>query len=78
MYHVVRMDMESHRVTELGPRGEPRQIVCLTHEGCTWRRDLAGPTKPTDPVVMALVRAHIRERQVPTPAMMGHPKRARS
>lgn len=69
--------MQSHVVTEPGARGEPRQLVCLSHEGCTWRRDLAGPMTGSDPVVLALFRAHLRDSERPVPSMMGHPKRAR-
>ena len=70
--------MTDHIVTEPGPRGEPRQLVCQAHAGCTWRRDLAGPMAANDPVVRALFAGHMRDRAVPTPSMMGHPKRARA
>ena len=65
-------------VTEPGSRGEPRRLVCREHEGCTWRRDLAGHMTASDPVVRALFAAHLRDRLVPPPPMMGHPKRARA
>lgn len=69
--------MDSHTVTEVGPRGEPRQIICLAHVGCTWRRDVAGPVRTGDPIALALLASHLRERSVPTPTMAGHPKRMR-
>lgn len=70
--------MESHVVTERGPLGQPPQLVCLTHAGCTWRRDVAGPVRTGDAIARALLAAHVRERATATPDMMGHPKRMRA
>ena len=70
--------MDGLRVMEPGPRGGPHQLVCTAHPGCTWRRDLAGAPKPTDPIVIALFNAHLRDRKTSVPSMMGHPKRPRS
>ncbi len=69
--------MSDHEVTRRGARGEPRQLVCLAHEGCTWRRDVADSTNAGDAIARSLLGAHLRERAVPVPPMMGHPKRAR-
>ena len=69
--------MAEHIVAGPGPRGEPAQLVCQAHAGCTWRRDLAGPMRHDDPILLALFRLHLRETEAVTPSMMGHPKRAR-
>ena len=69
--------MASHTVTEPGPRGQPRQVICLAHDGCGWRRDLAGPMGAKDPVVLALLNQHLRESASPAQPMMGHAKRPR-
>ena len=70
--------MPSHTVTAIGPRGEPPQLVCLEHAGCTWRRDLAVTARQGDPIALALLAAHVRETEAPMLPMMGHPKRLRS
>lgn len=69
--------MAKFTLTEVGPRGEPRQLRCGEHPDCGWRRDLAGPMGPHDPIVQALFGLHLREQAAATPSMMGHPKRAR-
>lgn len=70
--------MPSHLVSPPGPRGQPAQLVCLQHEGCTWRRALAPTAREGDPIVLALLAAHAREVEGPLLPMMGHPKRARA
>lgn len=70
--------MRKHTVTALGPRGEPPELVCLEHDGCTWRRAVAPATRTGDPIALALLASHLREASTPLPAMMGHPKRARA
>ena len=70
--------MAKFLVTEVGPRGEPRQLRCGEHPDCKWHRDLAGPMRADDPIVLALFAQHLREREKPASPMMGHPKRARA
>lgn len=68
--------MESHAILEAGQR-QPRRVVCLAHDGCAWHREVGGRAAANDPIVLALVRAHVAERVSPAPPMMGHPRRAR-
>ena len=70
--------MPTHTVTAKGPRNEPRQIVCLAHADCGWRRDLVGDHGPEDPIALALLRMHTAEWREATPPMMGHPRRKRA
>lgn len=70
--------MDTHTLGTSGGRAPARQVICQAHEGCTWRRDLAGDLRDDDPIVLALVRAHAAERREPVPPMMGHPRRARA
>lgn len=69
--------MHSHTVTPRGPRGEPPQLVCGEHPGCTWRRDLAPMARQGDAIALALLAAHVRDVKGPLLPMMGHPKRTR-
>ncbi|MHB8633273.1 MAG: hypothetical protein ACYDBQ_04795 [Thermoplasmatota archaeon] len=67
----------SFEVTKRAPGGEPREIKCTSHPGCTWT--LASTTWKTerDPIFVAQFAQHLRSSATRGQQAFGHPRRGR-
>jgi hypothetical protein len=66
-----------YEVTKRGPGGEPTEIGCRAHAGCTWTLALRGPTRDDDPIFQAMFARHLEARLEPGRAAGGHQRRKR-
>lgn len=67
----------AYQVTKRGPKGEPLEIACLVHPGCTWKLASTGPKRDDDAIFRAMMEAHISERSTPDRQASGHERRRR-
>lgn len=68
----------TYEVTKRGAKGEPLEITCVAHAGCTWRLASTGPKRDDDAIFVAMVGAHISERSTPDRHATGHERRKRT
>ncbi|MEA3190660.1 MAG: hypothetical protein QOD77_1242 [Thermoplasmata archaeon] len=69
--------MSGYVVTRRSPTGEPLEIKCKAHEGCTWGMVVAGKRSDDDPILRAQFENHLREAKTPDVAAFGHLRRRR-
>ncbi|HLF16595.1 MAG TPA: hypothetical protein VI796_04090 [Candidatus Thermoplasmatota archaeon] len=67
----------SYTVTKRGPRGEPLEIHCDVHPGCTWRMQSTGPKADDDLIFVAQFRNHLEVAKTPDVQAFGHLRRSR-
>lgn len=68
---------ETYAVTKRGLRGEPLEIQCLAHSGCSWRMQSTGMKPDNDAVFMAQFNNHLENAKVPDLKAFGHLRRSR-
>lgn len=67
--------LQTYQVTKRSPEGEPREIACVSHPGCTWHLASTGPKRDDDPIFLAMIGAHLSERSTPDRPASGHERR---
>ena len=67
----------AYEVTKRGDKGQPLEIACTIHPGCDWRLATTGPRKDDDPILQAMMAAHMSERATPDRKAGGHERQRR-
>ncbi|MES2153879.1 MAG: hypothetical protein V4510_01960 [bacterium] len=67
----------TYAVTKRGLKGEPLEIRCESHEGCTWTMKSTGPKSDRDPIFEAQWKNHMMEAKTPDVQAFGHLRRSR-
>jgi hypothetical protein len=64
-----------YSVTKRGPAGQPREIGCRVHPGCTWTLAAPSAQRDDDPVLQAMFGQHLERRSDPGRPVVGHERR---
>lgn len=68
---------EEYAVTKRAPNGEPREIRCQAHPGCTWTMGSAGARRDDDAVFTAQFQRHLLDSNTAGLRSLGRLRRGR-